>query len=398
MPERALYDRPGRRPAQPVTGAESGAAAAAIAADAADAPAAPRDGGGIAAAIIRVRIPLPYPLRWVNSYIIPDAAAAGPDICSDAGSALASRSGPAHAPRPGSALASRSGWTLIDPGMNTPEARQIWERVLADLGLSPRDIVQIVLTHHHPDHYGLAGWFQERSGDAPVRLSPEGRRQAERLWGAGAPLTGETLRLFERHGLSREKLAEMRAHMDSFLPQVAPQPAVTELRAGEVVRMGGRDWQAIHTPGHAFGHLCFYQPEEQLMIAGDHVLPRISPNVGFVPAADADPLGSYLAALERIGAYPARLVFPGHRDPFADLAGRAAELIRHHEERLEKMAQALAVPMTAYALSEAYFGRELAVHTLRFALSETIAHLIRLEALGRVVREEREGVLWYQTA
>lgn len=326
MPERVLYDRPGDGP------------------------------------IVRVRIPLPYPLRWVNSYIVPDSTG--------------------------------SGWSLLDPGLNTPEAREIWERVLGEQGLSRGKLSQVILTHHHPDHYGLAGWFQERSG-APVRLSPEGRRQAERLWGNGTPLAEETVRLFGRNGLPKTRWPEMRAHMESFVPQVSPQPAVTELRSGETVRMGGMEWQAIHTPGHALGHLCFYQPEERLLFAGDHVLPRISPNVSYIPGEDAEPLGSYLSALREIAEYPVRLVYPGHRDPFANLAERSAELIRHHEERLRKMAELLKVPQTAYELSEACFGRELTVHTLRFALSETIAHLIHLEAMGWARHEEREGVRIY---
>ncbi|WP_058302271.1 MBL fold metallo-hydrolase [Gorillibacterium timonense] len=315
--------------------------------------------------IIRVRIPLPFPLRWVNSYVLPDAAG--------------------------------TGWSLIDPGLNTPEARSLWDQILSELGLAVDRLSQVVLTHHHPDHYGLAGWFQEKSG-APVFLSPEGRRQTERLWRGDAPLTEETLRLFERHGLAKAKLPELRDHLDSFIPQVSPQPTITELGAGEMIRMGGWEWEAIHTPGHAFGHLCFYQVEEQLLFAGDHVLPRISPNISYIPGEDANPLDSYLKALQDIAERPVRLVYPGHRDPFANLAERAGELILHHEERLRKMTAMMDEPKTAYELSEAYFGRELTIHTLRFALSETIAHLNYLEAQGNVRKEERAGKLIYHAA
>ena len=356
MTERVPYDRPGALlSAAPFSsgGPEEPAAFASP---------SPSE-AGLAGSIVRVRIPLPFPLRWVNSYLFPDSPEAGAD----------------------------GGWSLVDPGLRTPEAIAVWERVLAELDLKPAKLSRIVLTHHHPDHYGLAGWFQQRSGGAPVLLSPEGRRQVERLWGPGTPLAGETLRLFEQHGL-----ADMRTHLESFLPQVSPQPELTELRAGECVRMGSADWLAIHTPGHAYGHLCLYQPEERLMLAGDHVLPRITPNIGFIPGEDGDPLGSYLSSLAEIARYPVRLALPGHRDPFPDLPGRAAEIARHHGERLAKMAAALAVPLSAAELCEAYFGKELTVHSLRFALSETIAHLIRLEALGLAEREERDGLIRYR--
>ena len=361
MTERVPYDRPGALlSAAPFSsgGPEEPAAFASP---------SPSE-AGLAGSIVRVRIPLPFPLRWVNSYLFPDSPEAGAD----------------------------GGWSLVDPGLRTPEAIAVWERVLAELDLKPAKLSRIVLTHHHPDHYGLAGWFQQRSGGAPVLLSPEGRRQVERLWGPGTPLAGETLRLFEQHGLGSARLADMRTHLESFLLQVNPQPELTELRAGECVRMGSADWLAIHTPGHAYGHLCLYQPEERLMLAGDHVLPRITPNIGFIPGEDGDPLGSYLSSLAEIARYPVRLALPGHRDPFPDLPGRAAEIARHHGERLAKMAAALAVPLSAAELCEAYFGKELTVHSLRFALSETIAHLIRLEALGLAEREERDGLIRYR--
>ncbi|MEO3946969.1 MBL fold metallo-hydrolase [Gorillibacterium sp. CAU 1737] len=313
--------------------------------------------------IIRVRVPLPFPLRWVNAYVLPE-----PD---------------------------GRRWTLIDPGLHTPESVSLWEQVLEELGLRMGDLIQVVLTHHHPDHYGLAGWFQERSG-APVRLSPEGQAQAERLWGEGTPLTEETLRFFEQHGLEAEMLPALREHLDSFVSQVSPQPVITGLRTDDTLVMGGRMWSLYATPGHALGHLIFHQAEEELLLAGDHVLPRISPNVSYLPGTDPNPLASYLRSLKEVASLPARLVLPGHRDPFATLAERCKELEEHHRERLSRMEERLDDPMSAYALSEAIFGRELTVHTMRFAVSETVAHLILLEAEGRVSRQEREGRFYYQ--
>lgn len=299
--------------------------------------------------VLRVKVPLPFPLRYVNCYLVPGTG----------------------------------GWTLIDPGLHTQAAVQLWEETLSALSLSFADIGQIVLTHHHPDHYGLAGWFQARCG-APVRLSAEGLRQVRLLWGEGQPLTDGLLALFRAHGLPADLEAPMRVHMDGFVQAVSPQPEVTTIAAGDVIRLGDEPYEAIASPGHAAGHLCFYQAETKTMFCGDHVLPQISPNVSYLPGGiDDNPLASYLAALAAIARYDVALAFPGHREPFAHLSQRALELIRHHEQRLDAMRALLREPKTAYDVCRSLFGEKLTLHQLRFALAETLAHLIWLREAGQ---------------
>lgn len=310
--------------------------------------------------VVQVKVPLPFPLRWVNAYLLP-----GP-----------------------------SGWTLIDPGLRTAAAEEVWISALAELGVSFQQIDRIVLTHHHPDHYGLAGWFQERT-NAPVYLSRQGLEQVRLLWGDGTPMSERLLALFRRHGLQAGLEAPMREHMDGFVPAVSPQPEVTVLSDGEEIRLGGRTYASIVTPGHAAGHLCFYQAETKVMFCGDHVLPQISPNVSYLPGGiDENPLASYLESLRRISRYDVSLAYPGHREPFGRLTERAGELIRHHAERLQAMEDSLAAgPATAYEVCRATFGDALSLHQLRFALSETIAHLIYLREAGRASVEDRDGIV-----
>lgn len=311
--------------------------------------------------VVQVKVPLPFPLRWVNAYLLP-----GP-----------------------------SGWTLIDPGLRTTAAEEVWTSALAELGVSFRHIDRIVLTHHHPDHYGLAGWFQERT-NAQVFLSQPGLEQVRLLWGEGAPMTERLLALFRRHGLPAELEAPMREHMDGFMPAVSPQPEVTVLSGGEEIRLGERTYTSILTPGHAAGHLCFYQAETKEMFCGDHVLPQISPNVSYLPGGiDENPLASYLESLRTISRFEVRLAYPGHREPFGRLAARATELIAHHAERLEAMQACLTEPATAYAVCRATFGEALSLHQLRFALSETIAHLIYLRETERAGVEEQDGIVFF---
>ena len=160
------------------------------------------------------------------------------------------------------------------------------------------------------------------------------------------------------------------------------------------MRLGDRTYEAIETPGHAAGHLCFYDAEAKLIFCGDHVLPQISPNVSFLPQVEANPLGAYLRSLRDIGRLEVRMAYPGHREPWVGFSARAAELISHHEERLALMeAHLRQQPQTSYEVCRVTFGDRLSVHQMRFALSETIAHLIYLELKGRIVTVHPEDSL-----
>lgn len=298
--------------------------------------------------ITQVKVPLPFPLRWVNAYLV----------------------------------RGKGGYTVIDPGLHTPDAESLWQQVLQEHGIGFEHVEQIVLTHHHPDHYGMAGWFQERTG-APVLLSETGLAQVQLLWGPEQPMSALLLTLFARHGFPEAGLIEMTKHMVSFVSLVSPQPQVTVLREGPV-RLGDRVYEAIETPGHAAGHLIFYDAAAEVIFCGDHVLPQISPNVSFLPQVEENPLGAYLSSLQEISRLPVKMAYPGHREPWSGFGARAEELVRHHHERLALMEGQLSVPLSAYEVCRATFGDRLSIHQMRFALSETIAHLILLEAEGRI--------------
>ncbi len=293
--------------------------------------------------LIRLKIPLPFALRYVNCYLIRGSR----------------------------------GYTVIDPGLRTKEAEVLWLAVLSELRAMSQHVEQIVLTHHHPDHYGMAGWLQERT-NAPVLLSETGIRQAALLWRDEQPLSARLLELFARHGLARDQQTEMTKHMQSFVEMVSPHPEVTVLAEG-AVRFGDGLYEAIQTPGHAAGHMCFYNAEEKHILCGDHVLPHISPNVSFLPGVEANPLGAYLISLQSISKLMLNMAYPGHREPWPDFAERALEIIAHHQQRLLQMIHCLHHPLTAYEVCLMIFGQQLNTHQLRFALAETIAHLVYLE-------------------
>ncbi len=316
--------------------------------------------------IWQVKVPLPFPLLWVNAYVV-RAAGGAVDV--------------------------------VDPGLRTDAAEARWAEALETIGFAWSDVRSIALTHHHPDHYGLAGWMQALTG-APVLMSDEARTSAEALWGPDLrEETAEaTLALFARHGYPETERPAMRAHLDGFVPMVSPQPAperIETIRCGEGIRLGDAEYEALHTPGHAGGHLSFWNERDRRLFCGDHVLPGITPNVSLLPFGDGDPLATYLASLDEAERLPVETALPGHREPFAHYGERVRAIRAHHDERLKKMEALLAERMTGYALCRALFGEKLSVHQLRFALSETIAHLVYLERQGRATQSLADGVASY---
>lgn len=312
----------------------------------------------------RVRLEMAFPLRWVNSYV----------------------------------LQGEDGWTIVDPGPRSIENEGIWQEAFEELGIRLPDIASIVLTHHHPDHYGLSGWLQQQSG-AQVWMSKAASEAAWRNWGGVQQEPGTTgfaeasIALCRLHGMEPERLAQLPEHLAGFLPQVYPQPEISVIESGLPIRFGGRLWHPIETGGHAEGHVSFYEEATGVILCGDAVLPRISPNISYSPGGDEHPLRSYLDGLRTLGALPVTKAFPGHRDPFEHFSERTRQLLEHHEQRLDRMEELLqGEPKSAYDICVSLFGDSLGIHQLRFALSETIAHLVELEDRGRAKRYEEQEV------
>lgn len=304
--------------------------------------------------IIKIRIPMAPPLRWVNSYLLRDT----------------------------------EGLTLVDPGPHTDESIQQWAAVWQDLRLSPQDISAIVVTHHHPDHYGLSGHFQSISG-APVYMSERAAKEAARMWGAGGNMNDQMTALFSDHGMPPYWTDQLPEHLDRFLSQVTPAPKVTYVSEGGVLRMGGRSWEIVETAGHASGHLSFYDRNLKIVLCGDAVLPQISPNISLVPGGDGTPLQSFMDSLIKLGNLKVDIAFPGHRHPFQHFQDRLDALYNHHIERLARIEDMIRNdPHSGFEVCVKLFGTDLGIHQMRFAMSEALAHLVEL------VRLNRAAVVW----
>jgi glyoxylase-like metal-dependent hydrolase (beta-lactamase superfamily II) len=318
----------------------------------------------VADGIIRVEIPLPFALKLVNCYLV-----RGSD-----------------------------GWVLIDTGIGWPPALDAWHAALVQHDLRPRDIVAIVVTHNHPDHVGLAGWWQQQS-DAPVLMTHTEAAIARTVWSDGERSGRGMADHFARHGMPRAWAGSVIDSTVEIQRMVAPLPVITplEIAAGEsrAIAIAGRSFEAIVLPGHSDGQLCLYESRTRALICADQVLARISPNISVWPGTAPDPLRRYLASFAQLESLDVRLVLPGHGPAFSDLPGRLIELHDHHARRLADMLSALQAMdgATAYEIARRIFpAAQTTPAQIRFALGETIAHLDYLVSDGRAERTDAAPV------
>lgn len=288
------------------------------------------------------------------------------------------------------------GWTLVDCGLHTEDAERALRAGLAEAGIRLGDVGTTFVTHLHPDHLGMAGTL-ERSGARVVMLRPEAER-ARRMWWGEGELIDQTYAWFERHGMPRESDEGMRAAWLAMGTLVDPVQRLGTVEDGEMLDLGGRLARVVWTPGHTDHHAVLVEEDAELLFAGDHVLPRITSNVGLYSFSRDDPLGDFLASLGRVRELPVRWVLPAHGEPFSDLAGRVDELLAHHAARLEATLEAIGgAERTAYAVCRILFPVLRSSHEERFALAETLAHLRHLERGGRVVEIAGAPARWRVT-
>ena len=280
------------------------------------------------------------------------------------------------------------GWTLVDTGVGLPDAKETWA---AELEQARGRVKTVFVTHFHPDHVGAAADLHELTG-APVVQGSLDYAQCELVW--GNPAWSERLvDWFDLHGAPGDVTAELVGQSSVYRPFIRYQRDPILVEAGEHIE----GWELIAAPGHADGQLCLFR--DGVLVAADHLLGRITPTVGLWPASRPDPLGDYLAALDRTIELAPRVALPGHGEPLEDPIGRAHELKEHHRGRLAEAVAALGPePQTGYELSFALFGADLPAAGRRFAIAETLSHLERLVHERAAQRHEDDGAVTYTAA
>jgi glyoxylase-like metal-dependent hydrolase (beta-lactamase superfamily II) len=279
---------------------------------------------------------------------------------------------------------------IVDPGWDDADARAALESGLAVAGATVGDVDGIVLTHVHPDHHGLSGWVRDRSGawigmhpaeaeTLPARVAHYRNADADRDWlrRAGVP-AGDVGRL----AITEDQLAALRrmATPDRLLDHGATLP------------LPGRPVRAVWTPGHTPGHLCLHDAQAGVLLTGDHLLPRITPNIAAKDETDGDPLARYLTSLAETAAFQADEALPAHEYRFRDIDVRAKAVATHHDERSADVIAAVAnlTAPTAWQIAAALTWSRgwdtLDGFSRRMALGETIAHLNHLHLEGALLR------------
>ena len=289
--------------------------------------------------------------------------------------------------------------TLIDAGPRYQPAREALETALAGCGYGVADVQRIVLTHAHADHCGLAAELARISGaevlthaaNLPwLEKSASARRlafYAEVMHWAGVPV--KTL----------VDLARMRRGVEQYDELLVPDGTLAD---GDVLPLGGEDWRVLHTPGHAGGLICLYQPRRRLLLSSDHLLRDISSNPVVEPPAPGETerprrLVEYMAQLRRVAALDVALALPGHGPPIADHRAIIRERLAFHEARARRMLDVMGErALTAYEIAQVLFPEVDPVDCF-LAISEVVGHLQWMEAEAWVTHDERAGVArWRQ--
>jgi len=321
----------------------------------------------VAPGVIRAQLPIEMPgLAHVNCYVVPDG----------------------------------DGCAVIDPGIPGAGAYDTLVGRLAEAGFEVRHVHTVLVTHSHPDHFGAAGRLVAESQAELVTHS------AFRMWWSEGPPDPCT----QIHDVDVDDLPQgnpwegttpwggagfVRPERLSFEPaDFVPPTPTRRLRDGDRLTLGGREWWAVHTPGHTLDHLCLFDAEEGTFLSGDHVLPTITPHISGI-AAGRDPLASFTASLDKVATLPGvRRVLPAHGLVFDDLADRVEGIKEHHVERLEKVRQ------IGLALGESdveAYSHELFRPQVwgSMAESECYAHLEHLRIAGLARRREVQGRALY---
>jgi len=289
---------------------------------------------------------------------------------------------------------------LVDCGWNTDPAYEALEAGMKEHNSHPTEVQKLVITHVHPDHYGMAGRLKQLSS-CEVVIHEEDAKVINARYFAPKGLADNQGKFMEYNGVPPMTTSQLSQGSMGMLGNVSPVPPDTQVKGKEVIKVGDFDWEVIWTPGHSPGHICLYEPNRKVLITGDHVLPTITPNVSITTQTHGSPLGDYMRSLEILEDLDVELVLPAHEFEIRDLKKRLREIEAHHEHRLAEMAACVdSGGSTAWDVA----GRvKWATGSLadfepfmqRAAVGETLAHMEYLFERGQLAKVVRGNHLYY---
>jgi len=313
----------------------------------------------VAAGVFELRLPIPFEDGLVNVFLFVDGTEAD----------------------------------LLDCGMNSDESVAEIKQAMAHLGA--KRLRRLVVTHIHPDHYGAAGSLAGE-GMADLYIHRLEVPLVHPRYVELEQLVKEVRTYLLVNGVPEDE-SEVLSNSQRALSQVVKtaEPSV-QLDGAESLPMGRRHLRVEWTPGHSPGHICLYDREDELLFAGDTLLPDLSPNIGLHPQSTPDPLHEYLDGLRRLAAYEPKLILPSHGRPFADAPGRVKVLEAHHVRRLDQILEIVGQGKeTGWEVALELWGPRENFYEKRLALQEALAHLQALAVDARVGKSVTpESVRW----
>lgn len=318
----------------------------------------------VAEGVFWMRVPLPMALDHVNVYALDDG----------------------------------DGWTIVDTGLNTSRTRSLWEKLMAG-PLSGKPVSRVLVTHHHPDHIGCAGWFQSVHGAELVTTRTAWLFARMLSLDAQETPVAETLLHYRRAGMDPELYAQRAAERPfNFSDVLWPMPlGFSRIAEGNVIQAGGRKWDVRIGNGHSPEHATLWSRDDNLVIGGDQLLPSISPNLGvYATEPGADPVADWMEACTRLATFARddHLVLPGHKLPFTGLPARMVQKIENHHGALRRLRAHLGEWRTACDCFAPLFKRSIGPGEYGLAMVEAVAHVNHLHHLGETDRAEREDGAW----
>lgn len=288
------------------------------------------------------------------------------------------------------ALANEDGWTLVDTGVSSKKTQAIWRDLLSG-PLQQLPVKRVLVTHHHPDHVGLAGWFQQTFG-AELIMTRTAWLMARMLYlDAQERPPAETILFWKRAGMDPDILAERVAGKPfNFVDAVHHMPlGYRRIKQGDCLKLAGRAWDVHIGNGHAPEHATLWSHDQKIVIAGDQIISSISPNLGvYATEPDADPVGDWIESCTRLAplARGTHLVLSGHKLPFRGLPHRLTQLVDNHHNALDRLLADLDTPKSATQVFSCLYHRKISHGEYGLALVEAVAHLNHLYQSGRVRR------------
>ncbi|WP_425404537.1 MBL fold metallo-hydrolase [Hwanghaeella sp.] len=292
-------------------------------------------------------------------------------------------------------------WTIVDTGMASNLTKDLWTQIFNGPAASRRPM-QLICTHYHPDHFGLAGWLAE-TYDLAVRMTDQEWTTGTLLWRVPAEEFATSQdRFLARHCVPREIRDFHLGRGNAYDKGVGrPPESFLPMEEGEILSIGGRGWRVITVGGHTPAQAVLYCEQLNVLISGDQILPQISPIVSvWWYRSGISPLPDFLNSISKCRSLPQdALVLPSHRQPFRSLHRRIDELLDHHRDRLQELRDGLrdTGTLTTLQAKQILFPRIEEPANFVFAIGETVAHLEHLVRTGELtVETQSDKTLLYR--